>query len=339
MNQIYDKPTVSVLCITYNHEEYIRSTLESFVMQKTSFPFEVIIHDDASTDGTASIIEEYVNKYPHIFVSICQKENQYKKGIIPTVDILLPRARGRYIALCEGDDYWCDEHKLQRQFEYMELHAECSMCVHNTKKHYLNKNVKDDLFNKWTTIHKMSEEEIFMEWKVHTSSYFMRIECMYRPEFARIWAGDYVMLTMAFYMGEIVSLPYVMSVYNANNMGGITYKNNNSGIDVVISRLNSRIKYLEEYNKYTKERYDNTVNKEISRLKLECQLMKFDSLLIKAKTYKEMKVIAKSINDDELYNMYFNNFTMKRKVKSLIKYKGYVLGGLWTAFWHLYYKM
>lgn len=123
---------VTVSCMVFNHEPFLRKTLDGFVNQKTNFPFEVIVHDDASTDGSAAIIREYCEKYPDLFRPIFQTENQYRKGIKISKTFIYPNARGKYLATCEGDDYWCDENKLQLQADYMEAHPDCSMCVHDT---------------------------------------------------------------------------------------------------------------------------------------------------------------------------------------------------------------
>ena len=124
-------PLVSISCITYNHAPYIRECLEGFLMQKTNFPFEILIHDDASTDGTADIIREYQTKYPDIIKPILQTENQYSKGIRGiSAKFNFPRALGKYIALCEGDDFWTDPKKLQIQFDFMEAHPDYSLCMH-----------------------------------------------------------------------------------------------------------------------------------------------------------------------------------------------------------------
>ena len=109
MNQSNIEPLVSICCLTYNHAPYIRDAIEGFLMQKTNFPVEILIHDDASTDGTADIIREYETRYPDIIKPIYQTENQYSKGVKISREYQFSRARGKYIALCEGDDYWTDK--------------------------------------------------------------------------------------------------------------------------------------------------------------------------------------------------------------------------------------
>ncbi len=123
-------PLVSVCCITYNHEEFIHEAVDSFLMQETNFPIEIIIHDDASTDNTANIIREYQEKYSHLIKVILQTENQYTLRRFGFLSDLFNEARGKYIALCEGDDYWTDPLKLQKQVDFLEQHPECISCHH-----------------------------------------------------------------------------------------------------------------------------------------------------------------------------------------------------------------
>ncbi|MFJ8064763.1 glycosyltransferase family 2 protein [Psychrobacillus sp. NPDC096426] len=120
---------VSISCIAYNHEKYIADAIDSFLMQQTNFKYEILIHDDASTDRTAEIIRKYEKKYPELVKPIYQIENQYSKGV-DVFKVNDERAIGKYVALCEGDDYWTDIYKLQKQVDYMEKHPECSLCVH-----------------------------------------------------------------------------------------------------------------------------------------------------------------------------------------------------------------
>lgn len=121
---------VSISCITYNHAPYIRQCLDGFMMQQTNFAFEVLIHDDASTDGTTDIIKEYEAQYPDIIKPIYEEENQWVKGRRGSAVFNFPRANGKYIALCEGDDYWTDPLKLQKQVDFLESNQYYSMCSH-----------------------------------------------------------------------------------------------------------------------------------------------------------------------------------------------------------------
>lgn len=120
---------VSINCTAYNQEAYIRRCLDGFVMQKTNFPFEAIVHDDASTDKTATIIQEYAEKFPQIIKPIFEHENQWSKGNLD--QIMLNACQGKYIAYCEGDDYWTDPYKLQKQVDFLETHPECSSVFGN----------------------------------------------------------------------------------------------------------------------------------------------------------------------------------------------------------------
>lgn len=124
---------VSIKCLAYNHEPYIRECLEGFVMQKTNFRFEAIVHDDASTDGTADIIREYAEKYPDIIKPIFETENQYSKHDGSLGRIMNEACTGKYIAMCEGDDYWTDPLKLQKQVDFLEEHEDYSLCCSKAK--------------------------------------------------------------------------------------------------------------------------------------------------------------------------------------------------------------
>lgn len=131
-------PLVSICCIAYNHELYINNAIEGFLMQETDFPFEIIIHDDASTDRTAYIIREYQKAYPKLIKTIFQKENQYSKGVMISPSFVWPKAQGKYIALCEGDDYWTVPYKLQTQLAEMFKHPECDISFHPSYFEYMD---------------------------------------------------------------------------------------------------------------------------------------------------------------------------------------------------------
>ncbi len=244
-----EKSQVVTICLVYNHEAYLRKCLDGFVRQKTSFNNVVLVHDDRSTDGSASIIREYASRYPDIIFPMIEIENQYSLGV-PILRNLIHVIKSKYMAICEGDDYWCDPHKLQKQYEYMEENSECSLCCHNTIIHDLGEELSDRVFFSASTVFILSPDSLFESWSVHTSSYFWRNGYDILPEWAGdYWAGDYVMLTNAYAHGDVAVLPDVMSVYNYRNPAGLVVKQVNDAEDKRIDQTRARGKYLTEYLK------------------------------------------------------------------------------------------
>lgn len=128
----FNLPLVSVCCITYNHAAYIAQALESFLEQKTSFFYEILVYDDASTDDTVDILKKFESKHPDRIRVFYSSENQYGKGVrLLNLRFNLPRARGKYIATCDGDDFWTDPLKLQKQVDFLEGHPEVVLCFHS----------------------------------------------------------------------------------------------------------------------------------------------------------------------------------------------------------------
>lgn len=125
-----DVPKVSIKCITFNHEPFIEKALKGFLSQVTDFPFEIIVHDDASTDNTAKIIKRYQEMYPRLIKAIYQKENQYSQGNKPG-HMIAEMCQGKYVAMCEGDDYWTDPHKLQKQVGFLDANPDFVISCHN----------------------------------------------------------------------------------------------------------------------------------------------------------------------------------------------------------------
>lgn len=215
------EPLVSISCITYNHARYIRQCLDGFVLQKTTFPFEVLIHDDASTDGTADIIREYEMKYPYIIKPIYEQENQWVKGRRGSAVFNFPRAKGKYIALCEGDDYWIDPLKLQKQVDFLELHSNYSMCFHNTR-------LLEESSYKFNLIPVEEREycigELFEKWLVPTASILMKKEVIYNfTSDSKLLNGDIYMVLSAVTLGKVHGMSDVMSVYRVQD-NGLTIK-------------------------------------------------------------------------------------------------------------------
>lgn len=208
---------VSISCLTYNHASYIRTCLDSFLMQQTRFAFEVIIHDDASTDATKEIIEEYTAKYPDIFFPMYQIENQYSQGIKPTPTFNFPRCRGKYIALCEGDDYWTDPLKLQKQVSFLEANEEYSYCGHKSFA------LKDEVLTPIEIIEKEISLQVLLNKNIlNTATLVFRKSCI---EASAIFlknapAGDWLLQLLALRTGNGYVMDHYMSVYR-EHIGGV----------------------------------------------------------------------------------------------------------------------
>lgn len=214
-----DELMVTIRCLAYNHEPYIRQCLEGFVMQKTNFRFEAIVHDDASTDRTAVIIKEYAEKYPDIIKPIFETENQYSKRDGSIIRIMDEHTHGRYVALCEGDDCWIDPLKLQKQVDFLENHMDFSMCFH---KAYVQNNSKNSLLNIDIYNHLEEREytgsEILKKWSIPTASVLAR-KGVLRPLDGRFIYGDIVFFLSCAEVGRIFCLKDPMSVYRRNDKG------------------------------------------------------------------------------------------------------------------------
>lgn len=220
-----NNPLVSICCLAYNHEPYIRQCLDGFMMQKTDFPFEVLIHDDASTDKTADIIREYEVKYPDIIKPIYQTENQYSKGVGIFKTYQFPSAKGKYMAFCEGDDYWTDPLKLQKQVDFLEKHEDFAICFHPVKilkepeKTIIDDYITDDVPDV-TDIYTLAKGNY-----IHTPSIvFRKNEAVLNQLNAHKFAfGDYPLLLFNAQYGKICRLPDFMAIYRKHR-GGILSK-------------------------------------------------------------------------------------------------------------------
>lgn len=220
------KPLLVVRILVYNHAPFLRDCLNGIVMQETTFPFIAVVHDDASTDGSADIIREYEEKYPHIIKPIYEKENQYSKrdGSLTRVMNAACRQYGpKYHALCEGDDYWTDPRKLQKQVSYLESHPECTLvCSHgvvNCKgQNYVTQEDYRDLHFPFpgTEERDIDIAELTGDGRfLLTASLVYRSELRdsYPPEFFCLGFGDTTLKLMAAMNGTVHFLPDSMMVY------------------------------------------------------------------------------------------------------------------------------
>lgn len=224
----FNKPIVSICCMTYNHEQYLEDTICSFLNQQTDFQYEILIHDDASTDKTPEIISFFQKKYPNIIKPIIQKDNQYSKGVAPNFAYNFPRAKGKYIALCEGDDYWTDHNKLQAQFSIMNENPECTISYHSA----LELNMDTNEYKKICSNLNKSGFDITSNIVLGRGSYIPTASIMFTNnnigrlhEYVRIAGiGDYFIQVVKTLEGRCYYIDKEMSVYRRNGVGSWTSK-------------------------------------------------------------------------------------------------------------------
>lgn len=259
-----NEPAVSILCLTYNHEKYIRQCLDGFIMQKTNFPFEVIVHDDASTDNTVAIVREYEEKYPDIIKPIYETDNQYSKGVKITATIMFPKAKGKYLAFCEGDDFWVDPLKLQKQYDAMEQNSDCHLCVCRVLKVEENGSHTASSFPDFKMKTGVIKRTAFFKIISHsyafqTSGYFLKSED-YRyyannmPQFAKLCpVGD---IPYQLYLGNIGNVYYIDSIMSCYRLNGISSWNTrmkNGSRGKMASHYEKMIITIKEFDIFTQK--------------------------------------------------------------------------------------
>ena len=265
------KPLVSINCITYNHENYIAQTIEGFLIQKTTFPMEIIICEDASTDNTAKIIQEYVDKYPDLIIPLFQETNQYSKGKNPGFEISMPKCQGKYIAHCEGDDFWTDPYKLQKQVDFMEANPEYSFIFHDCE--ILDQKTGEKILRVGNRqIDEVVDlESIILENNVPTASILHRNVLnfsLFPPWYLTVSKGDYALVILLSERGLGKYLPDVMSVYRVH-IGGVW-----SGTNIAY-RNSEDIKFFDFlYEHFSNQKVREAIKKRLNHCLLEKAFIK-----------------------------------------------------------------
>lgn len=292
---------VSINCITYNHEKYLVQALESFLNQETNFKFEILIHDDASTDSTPDIIKYYEKKYPKIIKPIYQSDNQFSKGRKPWL-YNLDRAKGQYIAECEGDDYWADSNKLQKQIDYLENNPGCTLTFHNAELI----NDQGDSLNR-NLIDKNLSKKVFDAGEIAELGFIPTASKVYRkssytdlPSWVyHAVVGDYPNQLVTTSHGYAYYFNQVMSYYRVGIVGSATSNLNKKSNHEKKEHLQGFIDILKNFNEYSEFKYSNNINKVIIRYEL--LILKLDKSIIKMRSAR--------------YKEFFNNLTLNEKIK------------------------
>ena len=256
--------TVSVICTAYNHEKYIRKCLDGIVGQKTDFKIEAIIHDDASTDTTTDIIREYEARFPKIIKPIYQKENQYSKGV-DIYSLLLPYISGKYVALCEGDDYWSSPEKLQLQVEMLQLHPDSFFSVHSVRGIDEGGEITDSLYPSFPMETSVIPKDVFLsivskQYAFQTSSFVFKAESYLEylrnpPEFVRTCPiRDIPMMLYFGYAGDVCFINREMSCYRMSSEGSWTQRHNTSK-DFRVNHYRAMSNMVEQFRVFTQNQY------------------------------------------------------------------------------------
>ncbi|MGR3983198.1 glycosyltransferase [Pseudoalteromonas sp. 1181_04] len=249
-----DKVYVSCICITFNHELFIEDTLNAMLAQKSDYKFEIIIHDDASTDETQTIIQRYREKYPSIIRLILQKENQYSKGRKPLA-LILPMCQGDFIAYCEGDDYWVDDKKITLQARYLLDHKEVFITSHDAKIVDDNGNLIKDSKLPYIKKRDFSAEELILgkAWLLTLNWMFRRFDISDIPEWEKVKNGDtFITSIFGLYGGSHHHVDILPSAYRVHSEGVWSMLSENDKKDNIINTFFWIYRY---YNRIGAVRY------------------------------------------------------------------------------------
>ena len=256
---------ISVFCTTYNHRKYIRQCLDGMVSQKTEYPFEIIVRDDASTDGTGDIIREYAEKYPELIVPFIQKENMFSQGKSKvSFEEMFRMSRGKYAAVCEGDDFWTDPEKLQLQAGFLETHPDYSVCC--TASWYANEDgslQKGRVFRRFTESRDLSVEDLIAGWSAATNTVVYRKAAMkeiHIPFQGDCVNEDYARMIYLALQGKAYYLDRITGAYRVASAGSFTQQAAKNA-DIYKARTLEFAAMMDRLDEYTGGKYTDAIRR------------------------------------------------------------------------------
>jgi len=258
---------VSIHCLCYNHEKFIVEALDGMVNQKTNFAYEIIVHEDASTDRSAEIVKEYEQKYPELIKVIYQEKNQYSQNIDAFRTHMFPVSRGKYIAICDGDDFWCCEDKLQLQYDFLEAHPDTFMVACNSERIRTDGSKINNVVEVQGSRYIPVEELIFKNKSVPQQS-----SLMFRREFYEVEQPEWFYKTVmdnrfrlfSACLGKVYYIDRVMAKYRAMVQGSYSMSLRKDQTHYK-KQLTSAIEFFEHFDEYTSFKYTEAIKKEITR--------------------------------------------------------------------------
>lgn len=316
------EPMVSVIVLTYNHERYIRQALDSILMQKVDFDYEILVGDDCSEDETPNILKQYYQKHPNLFRLYLRKENV---GATRNAYELLTSARGKYLATCEGDDYWTDENKLQIQVDFLEKHNEYIGTTHKCLVVDENGEMRKNQSIEW-----IKDREVFTIddfeglWLPGQAATLVRRNIFLNPKYdysifykAHRMIGDRTAMLFFLEQGNFYRINRIMSAYrqvlkkDGSNITSLVYVNNDNRILDDFKLTCALEKYANEELKlkvdFRKRKKDLFVSAVIFALKRPCK-----------KSINMIRQILKEGRDPLNYLMYLPKGVLDKIVKKLL---------------------
>ncbi|MGG3560515.1 glycosyltransferase [Neobacillus rhizosphaerae] len=299
------KPKVSIICLAYNHEKYIREALDSIVTQKTAFPFEIIISDDASNDSTAQIINEYEEAYPELIKPEYFTTNQYSQGI-DIISQLIKKAKGKYIAFCECDDYFTDNEKLQKQYDFLEANLECVAYVHDAVKISENGKRKLGIRKPFIKHDYLKIEDILqcIASNYALNTLMVRSECLKElPDYYYMSpVGDIPLAIKISLCGTIYYDKKIMSAYRLASQGSWSQRIGSSK-KYSNEYCNKMILMLEAFNKETNYKYKDILSEKI-------ELYEF---------WRAQFANPRLVFKEKRFHNHFKRLSVNTKVKLIVK--------------------
>lgn len=289
---------VTIRVTTYNQEKYIARCLDSLICQDTKYKYEIVVHDDASTDNTEEIIKKYVKKYPQFIIPIFQEENKFSQDI-PLEPYIYPYYRGKYIAMCEGDDFWTDKKKLQKQIDFLESHQDFVLCGHAA--YFANEDGtlrSDRYFNYGNGSREITIEDMIDNWAMATNSMVYRasvIDDKPIPYRGNAINGDVALMTFLALHGRVFYMDELMSAYRVGSIDSTSWISAQNQ-EKAIEYEKRFIEMMRRFDDYTGGKYHEQINRRIDLSRFSISLIKgdIDGAKKHKNHYKELSPMVKA---------------------------------------------
>ena len=304
----------SIICNTYNHEKTIEQTIKGFLIQEVNFSFEILIHDDASTDNTQNIVKIYEEMYPNLIKPIYQEINQTSLGRSVS-QINISRAQGEYIAICEGDDVWIDPYKLQKQVDYLENHLDYICVGHACKVMNVNFPYKSKIWSHSKLSKELSTQEIIRNRGIvfaYNTIVFKKENYDYPDFFNDFKVADVKRILFSSLIGKVYFMSDVMSIYHVGIKNSWTdrVRLNN---DLLVKHYKDEIQFYEKLNIYTNQKFEQDIMLVNEQLSFMIKLLRGDKNCLNSVYFINEKLHRRIMIYFQLY--FPNSFISLRKIR------------------------